>query len=141
MKKNTLKNFGLITIILLIFIISNTQISKSLGPSSPECYETGDYSLNGDCDLFGKPLTTMAKPFETIFGDFTFVIFWGIIMGVLLLRVQHTMMVGIVGVLLAALFTQGFSQQAQVIGWGLLGVAIAVALYQLITVRVHYPQG
>jgi len=124
----------------LIFFIIFPQ-SLALGPTDPECYEVGNYSINGECNLFGEPLTTMTKPFEVVFGDFTYVIIWGIIMGVLWLRVQNTMMVGIVGIALAALFTQGFSQEAQIIGYGLLAVAIGVALYQLITVRVHYPSG
>jgi len=112
-----------------------------LGVTDPECFEIGDYSESGGCPLFSKPLEVMVEPFKVAFGAFAFVVIWGIIMGVLWLRVQNTMMVGVVGVLLAAVFTAGFDDQTKIIGYGLLAVAVAVALYQILTVRVHYPQG
>jgi prepilin signal peptidase PulO-like enzyme (type II secretory pathway) len=133
---------------LLVGIVINTELhiieipkAYSLGVTDPECYEIGDYSDAGGCPLFSKPLEVMVEPFKVAFGGFAFVVIWGIIMGVLWLRVQNTMMVGVVGVLLASVFTAGFSPETKIIGYGLLAVAIAVALYQILTVRVHYPQG
>ena len=98
----------------------------------------------------------MIEPFDAVFEGFTLVIVWGIIIGILWLRVSNPMMVGIVGVGLAALFTRpdaaclqaggteaacltGFSVEAQAVGWGLLILSIVVALYQILTVRVHFP--
>jgi len=110
-----------------------------LGQGNFSCYETGDYSNDGPCPLFRDPLGVMSAPFLATFGDFTYVVFWGIIMGILWIRVQNTMMVGVVGVLLAAVFNFGFSHDTQVIGWGLLALAIGVALYQIISTKPHYP--
>lgn len=105
----------------------------AFGPNDPECFELGT------CDLFERPFDAMIEPYNATLGDFTLVAIWAIIIGILWLRVNNTMMVGVIGVALAALFTQGFSEEAQVIGYGLLAVAIAVALYQLFIVRVHFP--
>jgi disulfide bond formation protein DsbB len=60
-------------------------------------------------------------------------------MGILWLRVSNTMVVGIVGVALAAMFTQGFDDETKIIGYGLLALALGIAIYQLVIVRVHYP--
>ncbi len=94
----------------------------------------------------------MILPYQEVFGDFTFVIVWSIIIGILWLRLGNTMAVGIVGLALAALFqlpidTNGdgepeltpFSDDAQIIGFALLIVAVAVVLFQITTVRTHYP--
>lgn len=120
------------------------------GPNDPECFELGD------CDLFAAPFDAMMEPFDAVFEEFTLVIVWGIIIGILWLRVSNPLMVGVVGVALAALFTRpdpaciaaggeeaacltGFSLEAQAVGWGLLILAIVVAIYQILTVRVHFP--
>ena len=125
--------------ILLLPLLFIPQESWQLGSGNFSCYETGDYSNAGPCPLFKDPLGTMSQPFVETFGDFTYVVFWGIIMGILWIRVQNTMMVGVVGVLLAAVFNFGFSHDTQVIGWGLLALAIGVALYQIISTKPHYP--
>jgi hypothetical protein len=138
-KKGLLLSFLLF--IMLFFTTNPIKISENLGITDPECFELGDYSETGGCPLFSKPLEVMVEPFKVAFGGFAFVVIWGIIMGVLWLRVQNTMMVGVVGVLLATVFLAGFSNETKIIGFGLLAVAIAVALYQILTVRVHYPQG
>ncbi len=103
------------------------------GPNDPECYEIGS------CDFFQQPFDAMIAPFETVLGGFTYVVLWGIIMGILWLRVSNTMVVGIVGVALAAMFTQGFDDETKIIGYALLALALGIAIYQLVIVRVHYP--
>lgn len=107
--------------------------ANAYGPNDPECFELGT------CDLFGAPFEAMIEPFNATLTDFTLVAIWAIIMGVLWLRVSNTMVVGVMGIALASLFTQGFSEEAQIIGWALLGVAITVALYQILIVRTHFP--
>lgn len=119
------------------------NILYGFGPNDPECFELGT------CDLFGAPFDAMMKPFDAVFQGFTLVIVWGIIIGILWLRVSNPMMVAVVGVALAALFARpdptnpsvllGFPESAQAIGWGLLILAIGVAFYQIIVVRVHFP--
>lgn len=98
-----------------------------------ECFE------RGDCNLFERPFDAMIEPYSATLGDFTLVAIWAVIMGILWLRVSNTMMVGVIGVALAALFTQGFSETAQTIGYALLAIAVAIAIYQLLIVRVHFP--
>lgn len=112
---------------------ANSFFAWAFGPENPECFEIGD------CDLFAEPFDTMIIPFQATLGEFTLVIAWAIIIGILWIRVSNTMMVAIVGVALAALFTQGFSEEAQTIGYALLAAAVAVAIYQILTVRVHFP--
>lgn len=120
-------------ILSIIFTINQIQISQEIGPNDPSCFELST------CDIFSKPLESIVIPYAATFGDFTLVIIWGIIIGILWLRVQNTMMVGIVGIALAAVFLPGFSQEAQVIGYGLLAVAVGVAVYQMVSTRLSYP--
>lgn len=105
----------------------------AFGPTDPECFELGT------CNFFERPFDAMIEPYNATLGDFSLVAIWAIILGVLWLRVSNTMLVAMIGIALAALFTQGFSEDAQVIGYGLLAVAITVALYQLFVVRLSYP--
>lgn len=141
-KQNKKLNFALIpTLIILVSITIldysgslELQTIESFGPANPEPFELGEVD-----DFFSDPFNEIISPFEATLGDFTLVIVWAIIIGVLWLRVSNTMMVGVIGVALAALFTQGFSEDAQQIGYALLGAAIAVAIYQIITVRVNFP--
>lgn len=120
--------------IYLIFGITGYILSASaFGPSDPECFELGT------CDFFERPFDTMIVPYQATLGDFTLVAIWAIIIGILWLRVSNTMLVAMVGVALAAMFTQGFSEEAQIIGYGMLAVAIGVALYQLFVVRLSFP--
>lgn len=123
----------LLCIIVTSSIAIGTSVSYSICPDDCTCYELGT------CDIFAEPLNVMASPFESIFGPFTFVVIWGIIMGVLWLRIQNTMAVGIVGISLAAVFQSGFSDDAKIIGYGLLVVAIATSLYSILTIKIHYP--
>lgn len=141
-------NKSVITIasfIILIGFIGTSLPVLGYGPNNPECFERPD--LEGCPSFFDQPFDRMLDPFNAVFQDFTFVIIWAIIIGILWLRVSNTMMVGVVGVALAALFTrpdtsgnlQGFSTDAQAVGWGLLVLAIIIAIYQILTVRVHFP--
>jgi len=137
---------SVITIASLIIIMSFSNSVFGYGPNSPECFEVPD--MDGCPTFFDQPFDRMFDPFNAVFQDFTFVVVWAIIIGILWLRVSNTMMVGVIGVVLAALFTRpdpatgqllGFSTEAQAVGWGLLILAIVVAIYQILTVRVHFP--
>lgn len=145
-KELCLKYFKLVAITVFSFyfvmMISENKVA-GFGPNDPECFELGT------CDLFGAPFEAMMKPFDAVFQGFTLVIVWGIIIGILWLRVANPMMVAVVGVALAALFTRpdptnpsvllGFPESAQAIGWGLMILAVGVAVYQIVVVRVHFP--
>ena len=94
----------------------------------------------------------MILPYSEVFGAFIFVLIWALIVGILWLRLGNTMVVGMIGLALAALFqspldTNGdgvadltpFADDAQLIGYVLLGVAVAVVIYQILAVRTRYP--
>jgi len=98
-----------------------------------QCYELGT------CEFFEHPLETMLEPFTAVFGAYFYIIIWGLLMGILWLRVSNTMVVGIVGLVLAILIQTQFTTETQVVGYVLLALAVAVLLYQIFTTRVHYP--
>ncbi len=140
-------NKSVITIASFIILLGYIGIDSviAFGPNDPECFEQPD--MEGCPLFFDQPFDRMFDPYNAIFQDFTFVIVWAIIIGILWLRVSNTMMVAVIGVALAALFTRpdasgnltGFSEEAQAVGWGLLILALIVAIYQILTVRVHFP--
>jgi len=139
---------SVITIVSFVIVLGFIGIDSisAFGPNDPECFEVPDQE---DCpDFFDQPFDRLFDPYNSVFQDFTYVVVWAIIIGILWLRVSNTMMVAVIGVLLAALFTRpdpatgaltGFSEEAQVVGWGLLILAVIVALYQILTVRIHFP--
>jgi len=145
--KNTLKyNKGFIinTLIILSFIISPMLLSNAYGQACTgnsvlidghcrQCYELGT------CDFFAHPLDTMLEPFLAVFGAYFYIIIWGLLMGILWLRVSNTMVVGIVGLVLAGIMQAQFTAQTWTIGLMLLGIALTVLLYQIFTVRTHFP--
>src|SRR3972149_3216424 len=114
-------------LVLMGFIGWDSFNAIAYGPNNPECFEQPDQE--GCPSFFDAPFDRMLDPFNAVFEDFTFVVIWGIIVGILWLRVSNTMMVAVFGVLLAALFTRpdptnptiltGFSVAAQAVGWGL----------------------
>jgi len=130
---------------IILFALGGLDSTSAYGPNSPECFEVPE--LEGCPDFFNQPFDRMFDPYNAVFEDFTFVIVWAIIIGILWLRVSNTMMVSVIGVVLAALFTRpdasgnltGFSESAQAVGWGLLILAVIVAIYQILTVRIHFP--
>jgi len=146
-KKELYFNKSVVTIASFIILIGLGGFNSVIayGPNNPECFEVPD--MEGCPEFFDQPFDRMFDSYDAVFEDFTFVIVWAIIIGILWLRVSNTMMVAVIGVVLAALFTrpdttgnlQGFSEEAQAVGWGLLILAVIVAIYQILTVRVHFP--
>lgn len=98
-----------------------------------QCYELGT------CDFFAHPLDTMLEPFLAVFGAYFYIIIWGLLIGILWLRVSNTMLVGIVGLVLAGIMQAQFTAQTWTIGLMLLAIATTVLLYQIFTVRTHFP--
>jgi hypothetical protein len=98
-----------------------------------QCYELGT------CDFFAAPLDVMLEPFVAVFGAFFYIIIWGLLIGILWLRVSNTMVVAVVGVVLAILIQTQFTTETQTVGYALLALAITVALYQIFTIRTHFP--
>lgn len=127
------QNKILLSLLTMLFFIPIINIISAVGPSDPECYELGN------CQFFQAPLDAMLAPFLGVFGAFFYIIVWGFIIGILWLRVSNTMLVGIIGIILAVLFQPQFGDDETLIGYLLLGLAVAVALYQILVVRSHYP--
>jgi len=106
----------------------------AFGPDDPECYE------DSDCDFFLAPLDAMLEPYVTVFGDFVYLLIWGIIIFILWLRTSNTMLVSIIGLALAIFLTTSvLPEDTLLVGYVLIAVAGAVALYQILTVRTHFP--
>jgi len=103
------------------------------GPSNPTCMESGT------CDFFSDVFGSMLLPYKNSLGDFVYPIVWGLIIFIIWMRAENPMIPAIVGVTLAV-FMQGlFTDQARLVGYGLLALAIAVALFQIVVLRPHYP--
>lgn len=134
-----------INILLLVgSVISPMLFLDAFAQSCPENTELIDgvcrrcYEL-GTCDFFGNPFDSMMQPFLAVFGAFFYIIIWGLLIGILWLRVSNTMLVGIVGLVLAGIMQVQFTAQTWTIGLLLLGIALTVLLYQIFTVRTHFP--
>lgn|SRR3990167_2219799 len=119
-------------LLFLILVVTTNQvkISENLGPNDPDPYEIGTM------DYFNEPLEVVTAPFTAVLGDYTYPIFWGIIIVFLWLRVENTMIVGIVGFMLSLFIT--FSTAAQTVGVILLGLSIGITFYQLLSTKLHY---
>jgi len=137
-----------IIILLVITLLSGVPIISvsAFGPQNQTCYEAGT------CGFFESPFNVMILPYQEVFGGFTFVFVWAIIIGIIWLRAGNTMYVGVVGLTLAAVFNMpldldgdgspdftAFGDDAQLIGFSLVAVAVAVVLFQILTVRTHFP--
>jgi hypothetical protein len=123
-------------LLLLVSFLSSPIFVFGTGQNPSYCWEIGT------CDLFKSPLDAMFKPWTDTFGPIAYVIVWGLILGVIWLKTHHTMLVGIVGLAIASLFTiQGLNSinpQILYIGGALLAVAGAIVFYQLITGKLLY---
>ena len=129
------------------------QSSFGFGQDNPDTVEieTTCYEL-GTCNFFEEPFNTLILPYSEVFGAFIFLLVWALIIGILWLRLGNTMVVGIIGLALAAMFNSPldldqdgqadltpFAGDAQLIGYVLLCVAITVVIYQILAVRTRYP--
>lgn len=134
------KHFRLFSALTLLPILLIVPLEiQAFGPNNMTCYESGT------CAFFEQPFDTMILPYTEVFGSFTYLIMWSVIIGILWLRLGNTMAVGVIGLTLAVLFQDpfdagiGFSDDAQTIGYLLLFLAIGIVVFQLITVRTQFP--
>lgn len=135
---NLLLFFGVLTMPVLFFQASGQAITCTgnavlVNGVCRQCYELGT------CDFFEEPLDTMLEPFLAVFGAFFYIIIWGLLIGILWLRVSNTMLVAIVGLVLAVLIQTQFTTETQTVGYVLLALAITVALYQIFVIRTSFP--
>lgn len=100
--------------------------------------------LDGTCDLTDKPLEKLLLPLSDTFTvsvsgvpyDFTILIVWAMIISIIWLRTHRIELVAIVGLLVASGLSATLPEEATRVGYLLIGLSIAVLLYQLVTERV-----
>lgn len=132
--KLTHKLFFKIYLSAIFTIILSTSYVNSQGVASPTCLELGT------CDFFSNPFDEMLRPFTSTWGDYIYPAVWGLIIFVIWSRVENPFIPAIIGVALATFIsTSLISDEGRLIGYALLAMAIGIAIFQLITVKIHYP--
>ena len=111
----------------------------------PQCFELGT------CPWATDPLNTMLLPFDSIFGGLSLVIFWALGVGILCLRTENPMLVGLVGISMCAAYLTAIEtgtgpqpspefEGARMIGALLFALSLGITLYQLISTGIHRAQ-
>lgn len=99
------------------------------------CYEDASDMcglLSGNpADFFSATLA----PLDAQVAGYGLMILWGGILAMLWFKTENIMLMGIVGIIVAATIT-GMSQDAKGIGMLLLAVSIGILLYQMIRQRI-----
>ena len=95
------------------------------------CYETST------CDFTQGAFNVMLMPLQWNLGDFTPVVLWGILIGIIWLRTHSVQLVGVVGIALNSLLVT-FYAPAREVGLLLLALSVGIVVYQLITNRLHH---
>ena len=108
----------------------------------PTCMELGT------CMFTSDPLNVMLVPFDSIFGGLSIVIFWSLVIGILWLRTENPMLVGMVGIAMCASYltaieTGQLSAQsaefdgARMVGGLLFALSLGITIYQVLSNRIH----
>ena len=111
----------------------------------PQCFELGT------CPWATDPLNTMLLPFDSIFGGLSLVIFWALAVGILWLRTEIPMLVGLVWIRMCAAYLTAIEtgtvpqpspefEGARMIGALLFALSLGITLYQLISTGIHRAQ-
>tara|TARA_B100000678_G_C18208302_1_gene502286 strand:+ start:1646 stop:1975 length:330 start_codon:yes stop_codon:yes gene_type:complete len=107
----------------------------------PTCWELGE------CSFADDPLSVMLMPFDSIFGGFSLVVFWGLLCGILWLRTHNAQMVSVVGIaMVAAYMASGEAispefEQARIVGTTLILFSLGIGIYQMIIHKINTPPG
>ena len=97
-----------------------------------------DWEL-GETAFTKNPLGTMLQPFDHIFQGMSIVIFWGLLIGILWLRTENPMLVGLIGVVMVSSYSFAVDptlqspefETARWTGTILLVISVGISLYQL----------
>ena len=100
---------------------------------NPTCVELGT------CMFASDPLNVMLIPFDAIFGGLSIVIFWSLAIGILWLRTENPMLVGLIGVCMVSAYSYAVDptmqspefETARWTGTILLVISVGISLYQL----------
>jgi hypothetical protein len=104
--------------------------------NNPTCFEDGSF-----CNFASSPFDAMMQPISFVLGVFTYPIIYGIFLGIIWIKTKDTMMVGIVGMLMASLAIgngvfQNWNNQILIMGVMLFSIALGITMYQLYTNRI-----
>ena len=109
---------------------------------NPTCVELGT------CMFASDPLNVMLIPFDSIFGGLSIVIFWALAIGILWLRTENPMLVGMVGIAMCAAYLTAIEQGtvnvqsaefdgARLIGGLLFALSLGITIYHIVSNRIH----
>ena len=106
-----------------------------------------DWEL-GETAFTKNPLGTMLQPFDHIFQGMSIVIFWGLLVGILWLRTENPMLVGLIGVTMVSSYSYAVDptlkspefETARFVGVVLLVISVGISLYQLFGRLYAQPQ-
>ena len=109
---------------------------------NPTCVELGT------CMFATDPLNVMLIPFDSIFGGLSIVIFWALAIGILWLRTENPMLVGMVGIAMCAAYLTAIEQGtvdiqsaefdgARLIGGLLFALSLGITIYHIVSNRIH----
>ena len=159
-KATSVCNALLIVTVLLLFVpltmndatayVSDERCIEefSLGPGeectrAQKCFiefgrECAGWEL-GETAFTSNPLGTMLQPFDHIFQGMSIVIFWGLLIGILWLRTENPMLVGLIGVTMVSAYSYAVDptlqspefETARWVGTILLVISVGISLYQL----------
>ena len=131
--------------IMSVAVIGVASQEAFASAEDPECFELGT------CPWATDPLNTMLLPFDSIFGGLSIVIFWALGVGILWLRTENPMLVGMVGIAISAAYLTAIEsgevvaasaefEGARMIGSLLFALSLGITIYQLISTRIHSAQ-
>lgn len=104
----------------------------------PNCIELNNCPIQAPFDMF-------TYPFRLFFGDFFFILVWGIILSVIYLRTHNAMLTSLVGIIIGSFFAGSTAIQGSTIGQSfnigyiLVAVSIGIAMFSLIRSKANNP--
>lgn len=121
----------------ITLIAISLVVGLAYGAPGDLCWEQGDIITR--CNFLDAPLEALVQPYEAVFDVWWVVIVWGMFLGILWLKTQNTMLVGIVG-LMASSLIGGVYEPALGIGVVMFLIAMGFTFYGLIQYRLEQPQ-
>lgn len=108
--------------------------------NDPLCFEDGSL-----CNFTDAPFDALVQPYLAIFGVWTYPIIYGIFLGIIWHRSKDPLLVGVVGIMMASIgigagVIDDWNLDFIRVGAGLLAIALAVTLYQVIY-KLRAPSG
>ena len=121
------------------FDLAEGEVCTKAQKCSIEFGRTCNDWVLGETAFTKNPLGTMLQPFDHIFQGMSIVIFWGLLVGILWLRTENPMLVGLIGVTMVSSYSYAVDptlqspefETARFVGVVLLVISVGISLYQL----------